>query len=167
MSSNQSHFRVHGVIVLVLFLGLAFNFNNCGRTPSVEGSDLPNRSLDARMRTLKTVHEGQLPIGFCAKGTNYECLHKVFSKTAEYQEWPSTPQCLTGSPLCASVRTRSYNSGELARECPQCETDYDEYECHVKLADTSGLYPVVVTDRSFDGAIRQVQALCETVGGRK
>lgn len=165
MSSNQSQVKYQGLIVLLLFLGLAFNFNNCGRSPNIEGSDLANRTMDARMRAVKTVNDKQVPFGFCAQGANYECLHKVFSASVPYEEFAATPQCILGGSLCVQVRSRTYNSAVLAQECPECEISYDEYECHAKLPDASGLYPLVITDRSFDGALRQVRELCLAVSG--
>lgn len=165
ISSKPGHYRIHGILVLILFLGLAFNFNNCGRTPSVEGSDLPNRSLEAKVASLKTIHQGQLPVGFCDQSSNYECLHKIFSKSIQDEEWPEGTQCLNGAQFCSAIRTRAYNSSVLAKDCPSCETDYDEFECHVKLPDSTGLYPLVLTNRSFDQAVNQLRALCDSVSG--
>src|SRR5690606_8331270 len=118
-----------------------------------------NRSIDSRLRSVKTTNEGNLPIGFCTKGANYGCLHKVFSRTAEEREYEGSSQCVMGGILCVNVISRTYNSAVLAQDCPDCEFDYDEFECHVKLADQTGIYPLIVTARSFDDAVTQVRDL--------
>lgn len=153
-------------IFLCVFISLSLAFNNCGQSPQDSAAYWANLSEEEKLEGLLKLHGGSLSSDFCRDSTRYECIHKVFAEGIEQAAWPPVSECLVtavGDSLCPLVSSRTYNTAAASRACgEQCweSYNYEEYQCHLKLAGGVGHFPLVKVAATLTPAIEELQTDC-------
>lgn len=157
---------VQPFVFLFCFGSLVLVFNNCGHSPTSTSN--VNQSTADTIQTLSQLHSKSMSADFCSMSANYECLHKVFAshvETGTSQQQVCAPVS-GGNELCPQVTVQTYDSSAAQQACQAgCNENYnyEEYECHLKLAGGNGIYPLVVTQASLSEALNQLKQSCQDI----
>lgn len=164
MSRGKSH------LILVLFFSgfLALSFNNCAPNPANPHAAGPLQSPfmtnEQKIKVLVEQSHNALSADFCNQEKNYSCLHKIHSKSVENSREIEKDNCAQTSQngkLCPAMEIVRFNTEAASRACTtDCNYEYEEYDCHLKVLSEEGIYPLTAQAPTLGEALEQLSASC-------
>lgn len=168
MNMNQKKIILRGTVILGLALATV-PFNNCSQNP--QNASVPETAFlaaEQQDQTLKSEFKDRVPASFCSTNEAYSCMRKVFSASVEDSMVKPAQECTALSEslqLCPSVQTVQYNTEVAQLNCDRCEENFEymEYTCHLKIPNSEGIYPAIITRPTMKESLYDLYKLCISI----
>jgi hypothetical protein len=162
---NQSQLKLTLAFVSIFALS-PIPFTNCARNP--QSAAVPSTAFVSegeRLSSLAKEFQGKTSAQFCKLESSYGCMKRVYSKNIENENRGSELSCV--GQFCVQTQVFHFNSTEAQEHCNGCTENLEsaEYDCHLKLANQDGIYPIIVTSQSLSEGLDQLSDFCLSASG--
>lgn len=151
---------------LIVFVFSPLPFTNCAQNP--QSAEVPQSaflSSEDANTSLMVEFSGKTSYQFCDLPTSYGCMKRVYSRTIASENRAPEETCIQGSNFCVHTLVTHFNTQEAQETCDNCDDSFEteNFACHLKLANSDGIYPIVEIAEDFSVAIENLQNFCRSV----
>lgn len=157
---NQSQLKLMLFFVSIFALS-PIPFTNCAKNP--QSASVPSTAFmseSERLSSLAKEFKGKTTAEFCELESSYGCMKRVYSKNIESQNQGSELSCI--DRFCVQTQVFHFNSSDAQEHCNGCTDNLEsfEYDCHLKVANQDGIYPIIITSQNLSESLNQLSNFC-------
>lgn len=162
---NQSHLKL--ILLFVAIFALSpIPFTNCAKNP--QSASVPSTAFmseSEKLSSLAQEFQGKTTAQFCKQESSYGCMKRVYSKNIENQNRGLELSCV--GQFCVQTQVFHFNSSDAQEHCNGCTENLEstEYDCHLKISNQEGIYPVIVTSQNLSDSLDQLSNFCLAAAG--
>lgn len=157
---NQSQLKLTLLFVSIFALS-PLPFTNCAKNP--QSASVPSTAFMSESEKLSSwtqEFQGRTTAQFCKLESSYGCMKRVYSKNIENQNRGSELSCV--DKFCVQTQVFHFNSSDAQEHCKDCTDNLEsiEYDCHLKLVNQDGIYPIIITSQNLGDSLNQLSNFC-------
>ncbi len=162
---NQSQLKLTLLFVFIFALS-PIPFTNCAQNP--QSAAVPSTAFVSegeKLSSLAKEFQGKTSAQFCKLESSYGCMKRVYSKNIENENRGSELSCV--GQFCVQTQVFHFNSTEAQEHCNGCTENLEssEYDCHLKVPNEDGIYPVIITSQNLSDSLDQLSNFCLSASG--
>lgn len=152
-----------GIVILVLS---PIPFTNCAKNP--QSAAVPVTAFlseTEKEQVLVQQFKGRVASSFCDLESSYACMKRVYSRNVASEIRAPANVCADNSGFCVATQVVHFNSADAEDTCENCGDNFEteNYQCHLKLSNSDGIYPITAIADDLGSALSQLQKFCQNV----